>query len=156
MKIRLITAQNKVPAWTNQACELYFRRLQAYCQFSLLEIPSSKRTKNLSVPELQRIETARLLEKVSPAEYLIACHERGRRQTSQQLAQSMQKTQDTGQCIAIIIGGADGLDLNLLKQAKSLWSLSDFTFPQHLARVVLIEQLYRAFTLIHNHPYHRQ
>jgi 23S rRNA (pseudouridine1915-N3)-methyltransferase len=154
MKIRLILPATKSQTWVDDACNTYHKRLQAFCNFNIIELSASKHNKNSSGQEMRRKETTRLLEQTSSSGYLIACDEHGSSISTQALAKKISKQKDLGQNIDIIIGGADGLDAEQIKNCDII-SLSQLTMPQHIAKIVTIEQLYRAFTIINNHPYHR-
>lgn len=155
MKIRLITLQHKKTPWVQTASEIYSKRLRAYCQLQIQDLAPTKQRSNIPTAALQKADTAQILQHVKPHEYLVACDEHGKNYGSVELAQELRKLHDQAQPLTIIIGGADGLDQQQLTQLRASWSLSALTLPQHLARILLLEQLYRAFSLMHNHPYHR-
>ena len=155
MKITLITAQSKVFPWANAACDTYIKRLSGNCEFKIIDLTADKRTKKLSGLAAKTYQTSRLLQSAAIGDYLIVCDEQGTHINSKQLAEKISQIKDLRQNISIIIGGSDGLDRQQISTAGFTWSLSKLTMPQHLARIVVLEQLYRAFSLMHNHPYHR-
>lgn len=155
MKITLIYPQTKAPPWVDAGCETYRRRLQSYCKFNINNIQATKNNKNMDSTAMRRKETSRLLDYAGSQDYLIACDEHGKPVNSKKIASTISSQQDLGRNINIIIGGADGLDKNQITKCDALWSLSQLTMPQHLALIVVVEQIYRAYTLITNHPYHR-
>ena len=121
----------------------------------IIEIKPDKRADGKNSAVVQEAEAKRILDAVGK-DFLIACDERGQEVTTLQLAEKMQHWQTLGRDASIVIGGADGLHPELKKQADWLWGLSKLTLPHAFVRVLLCEQLYRAYTVIQGHPYHRE
>ena len=158
MKIRILTIGQKMPDWVYTAFDDYFKRIQPFVQTQLIELPMAKRGKNDSASDIQKYrvqEGQAILQALKPQEILIALEVGGRNLSTEKLATTMQDWMLSGHDIALAIGGPDGLSDEVRQKAKWHWSLSDLTLPHPLVRIVLIEQLYRAMSINHNHPYHR-
>lgn len=124
----------------------------------IIEIAPAKRTKNPSPAEIEKYKSQEgqaILSARLPKEKLWVLDVKGNMLSTQSLAGRLQSAMTDGADIALVIGGADGVSAGVLTQADFKWSLSDLTLPHPLVRVVLIEQLYRAMSIINNHPYHR-
>lgn len=144
-----------MPAWVELACADFTKRMPRELSIEIVEIKPEKRAAGNSTENIQLIEAKRILDAVGK-DYLIACDERGQEVTTLQLAEKLQFWQTLGRDVSVVIGGADGLHASLKKQADWLWGLSKLTLPHAFVRVLLCEQLYRAHTVIQNHPYHRE
>jgi len=144
-----------MPAWVDSACADFTKRMPRELAIEIVDIKPEKRAAGNSTENIQLIEAKRILE-AAGRDFLIACDERGQEVTTLQLSQEMQSWQTLGRDVSIIIGGADGLHTSLKQQADWLWGLSKLTLPHAFVRVLLTEQLYRAYTVIQNHPYHRE
>jgi len=155
MKLKIISVGHKMPAWVETACSDYIKRMPRELTTEIIEIKPDKRSNGKKNAAVQAAEAARM-RKAANNDYLIACDERGVEKTTLQLASVMQSWQEMGRDVSILVGGADGLDPSLIKQADWHWSLSKLTLPHAFVRVLLTEQLYRAHTVIQNHPYHRE
>ena len=135
-----------MPEWVATAYEEYTRRLRSGMRVDLEELPVGK-----SKAE----EEKRFLERVGD-DYVVALDEHGKSRTTLELAKWLGERLQDGQNLAFVIGGPDGLGPGILKRAAWKWSLSALTFPHAMVRVMLAEQLYRAHSVLHNHPYHRE
>ena len=148
-----------MPAWVTTACAEYTKRMPREASLEIIEIKPEKRAAGNSTENIQLIEAKRILEAVG-RDYIVALDERGQQPTTLELAEKFKTWLDgsttQGRDIALVIGGADGLHASVKQQANWLWSLSKLTMPHALVRVMLAEQLYRAMTVIQNHPYHRE
>lgn len=144
-----------MPAWVETACADFTKRMPRESTVEIVDIKPEKRAAGNSTENIQLIEAKRILEAVG-RDYLIACDERGQEVTTLQLADKMKQWQTLGRDVSIVIGGADGLHPSLKQQADWLWGLSKLTLPHAFVRVLLCEQLYRAHSIIQNHPYHRE
>ena len=134
------------------AVQEYAKRLGHYTRFELIELPE---VKGKTPDESRRKEAAALLARKGPQDWVIALDERGKQITSPELATFLQQAQLNARDVFCVIGGDEGLDESVRAQAKLVLGLSRMTLPHRLARVVLVEQLYRAFTLIKGEPYHK-
>ncbi|MDG1097621.1 MAG: 23S rRNA (pseudouridine(1915)-N(3))-methyltransferase RlmH [Methylophilaceae bacterium] len=155
MKLKIISVGHKMPSWVETACAEYIKRMPRELIVEIIEIKPDKRSDGKKNPAVQAAEAERILKAVSK-DYLIACDEHGKEKTTVDLAGMMQSWQEMGRDVSIVVGGADGLDPSLIQKASFCWSLSKLTMPHAFVRVLLAEQLYRAYTVIHNHPYHRE
>ena len=144
-----------MPSWVYQACDEYIKRLPPELQFNTIEVPLIKRGKNADVRRICRDESRKLIAAVPSGCTLIALDVRGRKMTTEQLAIRLKQWMEHGKDIALFVGGPDGLSDELLQQAEQRLSLSDLTFPHPLVRIIIVEQLYRAWSIISHHPYHR-
>ena len=156
MKITLLSLGHKMPAWVEEAFHTYNNRLPNHLKIQALELAAVSRQKGLSVPQIKAQEAALLNKHLSTNQIQVALDEGGKAVTTQAVAQQLDQWQMSGQDVSIIIGGADGLDASILQQAHQRWSLSRLTFPHQLVKVIVAEQLYRAHSLLSNHPYHRE
>ena len=148
-----------MPAWVTTACAEYTKRMPREASLEIIEIKPEKRAAGNSTENIQLIEAKRILE-ATGRDYIVALDERGQQPTTLELAEKFKTWLDgsttQGRDIALVIGGADGLHASVKQQANWLWSLSKLTMPHALVRVMLAEQLYRAMSVIQNHPYHRE
>lgn len=154
MHLRLIAVGTRMPAWVTAGVGDYLRRLPRELKAGFVEIPVAARTPQASVAKLKAAEGAKVLKAVSDAR-LFALDEHGREFTTLQWADALRGWMRDGRDVALAIGGPDGHDASVLAAAEDRWSLSKLTLPHALVRVVLAEQLYRAWAVTVNHPYHR-
>ena len=144
-----------MPSWVEQACAEYIKRMPRETSVELIEIKPDKRSPGKNSRVVQEAEAKRILEACGK-DYIVALDERGAEVTTLQLADRIKQWLGNGRDICLLIGGADGLHPDLKKSADWLWSLSKLTLPHGMIRIVLSEQLYRAWSVINNHPYHRE
>ena len=155
MKIYVIAVGAKMPDWVNVAWDDYAKRLPPEWTIALKEIKPEPRTTGKTVAQMMVAEAKRL-EAAIPADALrVALDERGKDLSTQQFSETLQAWQHASQPIAILIGGPDGLDPILKASCAQSLRLSSMTMPHPLVRVVLIEQIYRGWSILVNHPYHR-
>jgi 23S rRNA (pseudouridine1915-N3)-methyltransferase len=159
LKLRIVSVGHKMPSWVETACAEYSKRMPREATLEIVDIKPEKRAAGNSTENIQLIEAKRILEVIG-RDYLIALDERGQEVTTLQLADKFRAwldgTTTGGRDIALVIGGADGLHASVKQKADWLWGLSKLTLPHGLVRVMLAEQLYRAHSVIQNHPYHRE
>ena len=155
MQIHILTIGNKMPAWVTEGYNEYARRMPRECQLNLIELPPAQRSKTTDLKKALSDEGQRLLKAVPKNADIIVLDVKGRQHSTETLSESLQDWLASGRDIALLIGGADGLSQDCINAATGKWSLSQLTFPHPLVRVVLAEQLYRAWSLLNNHPYHR-
>ena len=155
MRIHLLAVGTRLPAWVNTAYQEYANRMPHECRLQLTEIAAAKRTKNSVVERLLADECERILAAIPNNIICIALAINGRSWSTEQLSQRLSNWLSDGRDLVFIIGGPDGLAEPVLKKADLHWSLSALTFPHPLVRVMVAEQLYRAWSLLKNHPYHR-
>jgi len=144
-----------MPQWVNTACEEYARRLPAHGRFKIKEIGAGKRSKGCDIHRVLRDEGARILTALPKNCDVIALERTGRQVDTVYIAQQMEQWQLGGRDIALLVGGPEGLSQECLQRADVLWSLSALTLAHPVVRIVLAEQLYRAWSILENHPYHR-
>ncbi|CAG9931448.1 23S rRNA (pseudouridine(1915)-N(3))-methyltransferase RlmH [Candidatus Nitrotoga arctica] len=156
MKLWLVAVGHKMPAWITAGFTEYTKRMTREAQIELIEIKPEPRTTGKSIGQMMEAEAQRILTALPKEVLRIALDERGVQSSTKQLAQQMQGWLGSGRDVAFIIGGADGLHESVKNSAQQLLALSMMTLPHGLVRVLLAEQLYRAHSLLHNHPYHRE
>ena len=156
MKVKLITVGTRMPSWVQAGCEEYGKRIKQDLGFELIEVPLTKRSKASNVESFRKKEAALLLEKIEPADLVIALEVNGKTLDTPGLAAELEKYRTQGVNLSLLVGGPDGLDQSCLQRANVQWSLSRLTLPHPLVRIVLVEQLYRAVSLTKGHPYHRE
>jgi 23S rRNA (pseudouridine1915-N3)-methyltransferase len=152
MKISIVAMGQRMPAWVDAACGEYAKRLPRDFAIELVELKPAPRT--LPVPAILAHEAARIADACGRAT-TIALDERGDTWTSAEFARRLSRWRDDAQDLAFVIGSADGLDAALKARAQARLALSALTLPHGLARVVLYEQVFRAWSLLQGHPYHR-
>lgn len=155
MNIHLLAVGTKMPSWVNQGYAEYAQRLPNKCKLILKEIAAEKRLKNSNIPAIKIKESEKLLAAIPSGCRVVALDVLGKNWSTEKLADRLQDWMMGGQDIALLIGGPEGLTKEALAIADEKWSLSALTFPHPLVRVILAEQLYRAYTITENHPYHR-
>ncbi|GGY15928.1 23S rRNA (pseudouridine(1915)-N(3))-methyltransferase RlmH [Paludibacterium paludis] len=156
MKITLLAVGTRMPRWVDEAYTDYAKRFGRDITLELKEIKPEKRGGGVTPEKGIAAEHSRLLAAIPPRARLIVLDERGRAYTSVQLADSMKRWLAEGEDLCIVIGGADGLSPELKSRADLLLQLSAMTLPHGMVRVMLAEQLYRAVSILNNHPYHRE
>ena len=144
-----------MPAWVEEGYAEYAKRMPPESKLKLVEIAAGKRAKNSDTKRLTQQEGEKMLAAIPKAAKIVALDVLGKVVSTEQLAQELKSWQASGQDIAILIGGPEGLADDCLKQAQQKMSLSKLTLPHPLVRVVLAEQLYRATTILKGHPYHK-
>lgn len=144
-----------MPAWVNAGYQEYARRLPAELNVEVVEISMAQRRKGEAPDRAIELEGKAMLKALSRDDHVVALDVEGKAWSTEQLAKNLLTWQGNGSNISLLIGGPDGLDKQCLERANQRWSLSAMTLPHPLVRVVLIEQLYRAWSINAGHPYHR-
>jgi 23S rRNA (pseudouridine1915-N3)-methyltransferase len=155
MRISIIAVGTRMPGWVQQGVEEFHRRLPREWGVRWLEVPLARRGKGGAGEVLRDREGAQMLKAIPAGDRVIALDVGGRRLSTPQLADHLRSWQMSGENYSLLIGGPEGLGEDCLARADQRWSLSDLTLPHPLVRVLLAEQLYRAWTITVNHPYHR-
>lgn len=155
MQIHLIAVGDRMPGWVEAGYGEYAKRLPRGCRLVLREIPAGKRTKGADLKRLIEQEGTRQLAAIPARSRVIALDRSGRQMDTEQLAAELKKRLAGGQDLALLVGGPEGLAPECLKRADDRWSLSALTLAHPVVRVVLAEQLYRAWSILNNLPYHR-
>jgi 23S rRNA (pseudouridine1915-N3)-methyltransferase len=156
MKLLILAVGNKMPEWITLGFNEYTKRMPREASISLIEIKPEPRTTGKTVPQIMEAEAQRIEAALPKDVTRIVLDERGAALTTKQLSQKMHDWLGSGRDVAFIIGGADGLHQSVRDAAQQLLALSALTLPHGMVRVLLAEQLYRAHSLLHNHPYHRE
>ncbi len=155
MRIRLIAVGHKMPKWVVEGYDEYAKRLPKDFALELLEIPMSPRGKNTDIAKAIRKEGDLMLEAIPSSDKVIAMEVLGKEWSTDQLADQTEQWRMGGYNVSLLVGGPDGLDPRCTARADQVWSLSRLTLPHPMVRILLAEQIYRAWTLMNNHPYHR-
>lgn len=147
MRLTIVSVGHKMPEWVATATHDYVKRMPTDCAIEIKEIK----------PDLSPAkEAVKISAAIPKGSRVIALDERGKDQTTQQLSAILASWRQEGLDITFLIGGADGLDPSLKSSTHAMWRLSSLTLPHAMARVILVEQLYRAWTILQGHPYHRE
>jgi 23S rRNA (pseudouridine1915-N3)-methyltransferase len=155
MKLRVLAAGTRLPDWVNEACADYAKRFGSQLKFELLEIPVSARGANADIARAIAREGEKMLGAVRAGDFVVALEVGGKTLSTAEVALWLSARLQEGRDLVFLIGGPDGLASACVERANLRLSLSALTLPHGLARVLLIEQLYRAFTFGKGHPYHR-
>ncbi len=155
MRIRMIAVGGKMPAWVEQGYQEYAKRLPADCKIELVELPLGPRGKSSSVAKAIEKEGQTMLAAMNPKNHCVALEVLGKPWSTEQLSEHLAQWRMDGGDVDLLIGGPDGLSPECTKLAKQKWSLSPLTLPHPLVRILVAEQLYRAWTILNNHPYHK-
>ena len=155
MKLWVIAVGHKMPAWITAGFDEYAKRMPAECRIVLKEIKPVDRSSSKTAETVMALERSRIEAVFPKGGRVIALDEHGRDLTTIQLSQHLTQWQQQGGDVTFVIGGADGLDAALKKSADMLIRVSSLTLPHGMVRVLLAEQLYRAWSITQNHPYHR-
>ncbi len=156
MRLHVLAVGDRMPEWIVSACEEYEKRMPREARINLKEIRPEKRDSGKSVSRIQEAEAGRIMTALPKACHLVVLDERGELFSTMDFAGLMEGWMKEGKDVVFVIGGADGVWQDLKQKADKLFSLSRMTLPHGIARVMLIEQLYRAVSIINHHPYHRE
>ncbi len=155
MRILLLAVGQKMPPWIEQGYKEYAHRMPVEAKLELKEIASGKRGKNADIKRIVEEEGIRLKAAIPKSAHIVILDISGQLHTTEQLSQRLDSWMHSGQDICLLVGGPEGLSDQCRALAHEKWSLSTLTFPHPLVRVILAEQLYRAWSVLRNHPYHR-
>jgi len=144
-----------MPAWVEQGYQEYAKRLPNDCALELVEINPGHRAKNTSKEKAMQQEAEALKKAIRPQDHVVALDVKGKPWSTEQLAENLSNWRMQGGDVALLIGGPDGMTAEVLSLAKQRWSLSNLTLPHPLVRVLMAEQLYRAWSILQGHPYHK-
>ena len=145
-----------MPSWVQQGYDEYAKRMPREFGLVLKEVVPGKRTKNNDVARIVREEGERIIAAIPQGTHIVTLDIPGKSWTTLDLALAMQSWLESGRHVSLLIGGPEGLADSVKRLAQESWSLSKLTFPHPLVRIIVAEQLYRAWSILHNHPYHRQ
>jgi len=154
MKLKLLAVGTRMPNWVDSGYQEYAKRMPPELKVELVEIPINVKGRS---PANQAIENQgqALLRNIQSQDFVVALDVVGKSLSTEALATQLADWQMNGQNLCLLIGGPDGLSADCIQRANMRWSLSDLTLPHPLVRILLMEQLYRAWTINNNHPYHR-
>ena len=155
MRVSLIGIGTKMPAWVEAGVSEYRKRMPPEIQFEIKELPLAKRGKNSDTARAVQQEGEAMLAAVGKGDRVIALDVTGKSLSTEGLAAALKDWQMVGDNVSLLVGGPDGLSQDCLAASERRWSLSAMTLPHPLVRVVMAEQLYRAWSILANHPYHR-
>jgi 23S rRNA (pseudouridine1915-N3)-methyltransferase len=155
MKLMIVSVASRVPEWLNEGYNEYSRRMPRESRIELIELRPEPRRSGKAPEQILKAEAERIFAALPEGCRCIVLDERGKQQTTRQLAAHMAEWMREGRDVAFIVGGADGLHQTVKRAAHEQLSLSQLTLPHAFVRLLLAEQLYRAYTVLHNHPYHR-
>ena len=155
MNIHLIAVGDKMPRWVQEGYREYAQRMPRECSLKLAEISARHRGKNADIARITRDEGKHMLAAIPRGSRVIALEVKGREWSTEDLARQLENWMAGGQDVSLLVGGPEGLARECREQADQLWSLSPLTLPHPLVRIVVAEQLYRAWSILQNHPYHR-
>lgn len=155
MKLSIVAVGHKQPDWVLTGCQEYLKRMPRELPTGVIEVkpePRGSKTRE----QLQAAEKGRILQAAGDGVRLVALDEKGSDLSTKKLAERLEAWMQDGRDTVLLIGGADGLDAELKQRADEMIRLSSLTLPHGMARLLLCEQLYRAVSLLKNHPYHRE
>ncbi|MCM4171469.1 23S rRNA (pseudouridine(1915)-N(3))-methyltransferase RlmH [Arenibacter sp. TNZ] len=157
MTIKLLVLGKTDSVQLSQLIEEYQNRLKHYIKFELEIIPDIKNTKNLSEKQQKEKEGDAILNKLAPTDQLVLLDENGKQKTSVEFSEYLQKNMNSGlKQLVFVIGGPYGFSEAVYQKSQGKISLSKMTFSHQMVRLFMVEQLYRAFTILRNEPYHHQ
>ncbi|WP_151636026.1 23S rRNA (pseudouridine(1915)-N(3))-methyltransferase RlmH [Noviherbaspirillum aerium] len=155
MQLVIAAVGHKMPGWIEDGFQEYAKRMPPECRIQLKEIKPVERSGSKTAETVMALERAKIEAAIPKGARIIALDERGKDLTTMQLSQLLTQWQQDGRDVTFLIGGADGLDAGLKASADMLVRISSLTLPHGMVRVLLAEQLYRAWSITQNHPYHR-
>lgn len=157
MKIDLVLVGKSDQKYLQEGIDIYLKRLKYYCQFEMKIIPDLKSTKSLSEEQQKEKEGELIINQIKDSDFVILLDERGESLSSVDFAQLIEKRQVAGtRKLSFVIGGPYGFSRDVYAKANAKLSLSAMTFSHQMVRLLFIEQLYRAFTIINGEPYHHK
>ena len=155
MRLRILAIGTKMPDWVESGCIEYLKRLPSELRVEIVELPLGQRGKGADIQRAIAREGEAMLKAIGERDQVIALEVTGKPWSTEDLAMKLQHWQGSGDNVSLLVGGPDGLAPGCLARANSRWSLSALTLPHPLVRIVLAEQLYRAWSINAGHPYHR-
>jgi 23S rRNA (pseudouridine1915-N3)-methyltransferase len=155
LRLSLITASNRQPDWVDQGADDFAKRLRGRCTLEIKTVPLARRTPSTPIERAIADEGERMLAVLPAGAHVVALLEMGKSWSTKELAVKLENWMQRGDPVAFLVGGPDGLSPACVARAAERWSLSNLTLPHGLVRVIAAEALYRAWSLLENHPYHR-
>ena len=155
MQLEIVAIGKKMPGWVDEAFEEYQRRFPRNLPIKLKALEASRRTATVDKQRGRQVESDQLIAAVGAGSRIVCLDEGGKSWSTAQLSKQLADWMQDGRSVSLLIGGADGMTKECLQRADQRWSLSALTLPHPMVRVILIEQLYRAWSMLQNMPYHR-
>jgi 23S rRNA (pseudouridine1915-N3)-methyltransferase len=155
MKIRVLAVGPKMPGWVTEGSGDYLKRMPREVSIEFVPLPLGGRSKSQSIAKAIEQEGNSMLNAIKATDHVVALDLSGKPWSTPQLSTQLQQWRESAKDVAILIGGPDGLDARCLARSDQKWCLSNLTLPHPLVRVLLSEQLYRAWSITQNHPYHK-
>lgn len=155
MQLEIVAVGKKMPGWVDEAFADYQRRFPRNLQVKLKALEASRRTATVNQQRGRQVESDLLISAVAPGSRVVCLDEGGKSWSTAQVSNQLADWMQDGRSVSLLIGGADGMTEQCLQQADQRWSLSPLTLPHPMVRVILIEQLYRGWSMLQNMPYHR-
>jgi 23S rRNA (pseudouridine1915-N3)-methyltransferase len=155
VRIRLISVASRMPRWVEQGYHEYAKRLPADLPLDLVEVPLATRGKNADIVRLMRREGEQMLAATQAGERIVTLEVTGRSWSTEELASHLENWRLEARNVNLMVGGPEGLAAEVAERSEQRWSLSALTLPHPLVRILLAEQLYRAWTILNRHPYHK-
>ncbi len=155
LRLSLISASNRQPEWVDAGADEYAKRLRGRCTLEIEAVPLARRTASAPTERAIHDEGERMLARVPQGAHVVALLETGKPWSTKELAAKLDGWMQRGAPVALLVGGPDGLSPECVARANERWSLSNLTLPHGLVRIVVAEALYRAWSVLENHPYHR-
>ena len=156
MKFHVIAVGRRAPAWASAGVDEYRRRMSVACPVRMIDVPPVRRTRGAELRTCLEKEGRAVLAAVPRGSHVIALDESGHQWTSREFSARMRAWINRGHDVSFLVGGSDGLSAECKAVAAELWAFSRLTFPHSLARLMLVEQLYRGWSLLSGSPYHRE
>lgn len=155
MRIHIVALGDRMPDWVSQGFVEYIKRIGSELSVELVEVSAEKRGKRADIPRLMAKESKRLMARIPTNSVVIALDIQGKMWSTEELATRLGQWQQDGRNICFLIGGPEGMTKEVLAAADIRLSFSTMTFPHPMVRIILAEQLYRAYSILNNHPYHK-
>jgi 23S rRNA (pseudouridine1915-N3)-methyltransferase len=155
MRLTVLAVGTRLPDWVSKGVHTYQKRFPRHLSLAIRELPAATRSSGTTAEKVRHKEGEQILKAIPDAAFVVALDEHGKYWNSIELSSQLESWLAGQSEVVFLIGGADGLSEAVIKRADRVWSLSPLTLPHALVRVLLAEQLYRAWTLVQGHPYHR-
>ena len=155
MRINIISIESSRPEWTQEAFNSYKTKFNKSIDVIWVGCKPAQRSKNYNISAIVEKESALLLSKTKKEDLIVALDKEGSEESTEKLRLSFDNWVSSSRDISFLIGGPDGLSRDLVRESDFCWSLSDLTFPHSIVPVLVIEQIFRVWSITQNHPYHK-
>ncbi len=156
MGIYIHTISARAPSWVQEGCQEYAERLKGRWSLTWQNTPIKGRSNPKNIAAERQKESLHMLSRIPEQSFVIALEERGKRFDSQTFSKTLTSSLENFRDVHFLLGGPEGLTIKAKERAQQTWSLSELTFPHSVARIILYEQIYRAWSIAHQHPYHNE